>query len=79
MFGSLTPELKGNQVPVLSVTGRLPEVDETASAIVYGSDWSASGVLGIVDVQIGKNARDWILSDVDTDEGRIRSDPEHQP
>ena len=52
LFESVAPELQGNQLSVLYVTDRLPEVGKAGSATVYGSERSASAVLGSADVLI---------------------------
>lgn len=52
LFGQLAPELRGDMLPVLFVTDRLPEPDESGDGFTYGNQRSASSALGIAQVRI---------------------------
>ena len=52
LFGDLAPELRGDRLPILYATDRLPEQDESAKRLSYGSERSPSGALGVAEVRI---------------------------
>jgi esterase/lipase superfamily enzyme len=59
MFEELAPELQGNRIPVLYVTDRKPETDDTDGGRFYGSERSASTAFGIAHVKVGRGAGSW--------------------
>ena len=52
LFDDLAPELRGDRLPILYATDRLPEQHESAKRLRYGSERSPSGALGVAEVRI---------------------------